>query len=289
MSSPSISLAIGPARVLIWALLLALLPLPDTTAAAEGSEKPLWELGLMAGGGLLPDYPAAAQNHFQWLALPYLAYRGKFLRSDKKGLLRGRFFKSDRVELDVSLKGSFPADSGDNEARRGMPDLDWLGEIGPRLQITLAKAARDAKVELELPLRAVFSTDFSSFDTRGAVFAPELAYQHERLFDFAEFKLSLGASYGTEKLAEYFYEVSDRYATATRAAYQAESGYIGSTLKLVMFKPLNRRWRLFAGLGADFHHGSANEQSPLYRDKTTMSVGFGFIWSALQSKQMVRE
>ncbi len=283
------SLSFGLVRLLAALSLFALLPLSPTPAAAEDSEKPLWELGLMAGGGLLPDYPAAAQNHFQWLALPYLAYRGKFLRSDKKGLLRGRFLKSERLELDVSLKGSFPADSEDNTARRGMPDLDWLGEIGPRLQIILAKAARDAKVELELPLRAVFSTDFSSFDSRGAVFAPELAYQHERFLDFAEVKLSLGASYGTEKLAEYFYEVSDRYATATRAAYQAESGYIGSSLKLVMFKPLNRRWRFFAGLGADFHHGAANEQSPLFRDKTTLSAGFGFIWSALQSRTMVRE
>ncbi len=279
----------GPPRLLVALLVLALLALPVAPAAAEGGEKPLWELGLMAGGGLLPDYPAAAQNHFQWLALPYFAYRGKFLRSDKKGLLRGRFFKSDRVELDISLKGSFPADSEDNTARRGMPDLDWLGEVGPRLQITLAKAARDAKVELEFPLRAVFSTDFSGLDSQGAVFAPELAYQHERFLDFAEVKLSLSASYGTEKLAEYFYAVPARYATASRAAYQAESGYMGSKLQLVMFKPLNRRWRLFAGLGADFHQGSANEKSPLFRDKTTMSVGFGFIWSVLQSRTMVRE
>ncbi|MDP6271590.1 MAG: MipA/OmpV family protein, partial [Alphaproteobacteria bacterium] len=187
-------------------LVLALLALPVAPAAAEGGEKPLWELGLMAGGGLLPDYPAAAQNHFQWLALPYFAYRGKFLRSDKKGLLRGRFFKSDRVELDVSLKGSFPADSEDNTARRGMPDLDWLGEVGPRLQITLARAARAAKIDLELPVRAVFSTDLSELSHRGFTFAPQLAYQHDGFGERdVNFKISLGVSFADQEMASYFY------------------------------------------------------------------------------------
>jgi len=130
-------------------------------AAAQEPAKPLFELGIAGGAGYVPDYPAADQSHLQYLALPYFAYRGKFLRSDEKGLLRGRFVRTRNVELDVSLSGSFAIDSDDNDARRGMPDLDYLGEVGPRLQITIARAARHAKIDLELPLRAVFSTGLS--------------------------------------------------------------------------------------------------------------------------------
>src|SRR5690606_39938878 len=60
--------------------------------------KPLWEVGVAGGAGWLPDYPAAGQNHFNGIALPYLVYRGEFLRADEKGLVRGRFVKSRDFE-----------------------------------------------------------------------------------------------------------------------------------------------------------------------------------------------
>ena len=119
-------------------------------AAAEGGQ-PLFELGLVGGGGYLPDYPAADESHLRGLALPYFAYRGEIIRSDEKGLLRGRLIQTDDIEFDISLNGSFPVDSDDNDDRRGLPDLDWLGEIGPRVQFTVARApGGSAKVDLEL-------------------------------------------------------------------------------------------------------------------------------------------
>lgn len=239
----------------------------------------------MGGGGYLPDYPAAGQNHFNGLALPYIAYRGEILRSDEKGLLRGRLMHTDDIEFDISLNGSFPVDSDDNDARRGLPDLDWLGEIGPRLQVVLARApAGSAKVELELPIRAVFSTDFSDWNYRGVVAAPEIAYQHRNfLGQDIQVKLGMGATFATVQLMEYFYEVAPRFATAARPAFTADSGYLGSKVQLVGFKALNDRWRAFAGLKVDLHHGAANEDSPLFKDKTTFSAGLGLVWSFYQS------
>ena len=38
------------------------------------------ELGIALGGGLVADYPAAAQSHAHGIVLPYLVYRGKTLR-----------------------------------------------------------------------------------------------------------------------------------------------------------------------------------------------------------------
>ena len=256
------------------------------TAAAEPEAKPLFELGIAGGGGYLPDYPAAGRSHFQGIALSYLAYRGAILRSDEKGLLRGRIVRSDRIELDVSLSGSFAADSDDNDARRDFPDLDYLGEIGPRLQITLARAPRAAKIDLELPVRAVFSSDLSDLRYRGLLAAPEIAYQHD---DFAgrglELKLGLAASFATTEFMDYFYEVEPRFATLARPAFAARSGYLGSRVQLSGTQHLGQRWRVFFAARADSHHGAANRRSPLFLERLTWSAGGGLIWSFFHSKR----
>jgi outer membrane scaffolding protein for murein synthesis (MipA/OmpV family) len=273
----------------LGALFLGLV-LAAPAARAQDEEKPFFELGFVLGAAYLPDYPAAAQNHLQPVVLPYFALRGDRIRSDERGLLRGSLFKTNRFEFDVSLDGAFPADSSENDARRGMEDLDWMGEAGPRLQITLVKAARDAKVDLEIPLRAVFSTDFRSLSGRGFDFEPTLAYQNDNfLMPRLEVKLSASATFATEDLMDYFYEVPSANATATRPRFNAKGGYLGSTLNLTLTRPVGQRFRLIAIARGDFHHGAENDQSPLFRDKTTFGGGIALIWSFFQSKRTVRE
>jgi MipA family protein len=274
-------------------LLLAFVLFPGLAskqALADDKSKPLWELGAVVGTGYLPDYPAAGQSHFQWAALPLLVYRGDILRAGDKGIVRGRLIHTDRVEFDISLSGSFPTDADDNTARNGMSDLDWLGEVGPRLQITLARAARDAKIDLELPVRAVLSTDFSNFDHQGFIFAPELAYQNDDFMGKGiELKLGLSMDFASEGLQDYFYEVPASFATASRATYNAKSGYMGSRLQLSAYKPLNDRWRVFSGINGQFHHGAANKSSPLFLNTSNVGLGFGVIWSFWQSDARVTE
>ena len=268
--------------------LFALLATGKTWAAAKS--KPLWELGGVIGAGYLPDYPAAGQSHFQWGALPLLIYRGEILRAGDKGLVRGRLYRSDRMEFDVSLSGSFPTDADDNNARQGMNDLDWLGEGGPRLQSTFARAAKAAKIDLELPVRAVLSTDFSSLEHQGFIFAPELAYQHDDFMGKGiELKLGLSLDFASEGLADYFYEVPTNFVTSTRSAYNAKAGFMGTRLQLSAYKPITDRWRVFAGINGEFHPGAANKSSPLFLNTSNVGVGFGVIWSFWQSDARVTE
>jgi outer membrane scaffolding protein for murein synthesis (MipA/OmpV family) len=259
----------------------------DTAGRSNAGEndRPLWEVGIGGGGGYVPDYPAAGENHVKALALPYLIYRGEFLRAGDKGIVRGRLLKTDRIDFDVSFDGSFSADSDDNDARQGMPDLDYLGEIGPRLQITLARAARDAKIDLELPLRAVFSSDFSEVKFRGVVFHPELAYQHANFLDTGVgLKLGIGPIFATEDLMDYFYEVSPTYATAARPVYDADGGYLGSQVGLRLTRPVGERIRLYGVFNAGIYPGATNEDSPLFREDYTYSAGIGMAWSFFQSE-----
>lgn len=105
----------------------------------RAADKALWELGIVGGGGYVPDYLAAGDSHAKGIGSPYIMYRGKFWRLGEKGIVRGRLAHKRNWGLDISLGGSYASDSDDNKARKGMPDLDWMAEIGPRLQVTRAR------------------------------------------------------------------------------------------------------------------------------------------------------
>ncbi len=283
----SVSFIVGVATMLVVTEpALAGKELHDLTLPApQRPPKPLFELGVVVGGAYLPDYPAAAQRHLNGIALPYFAFRGKIFRSDEKGLLRSRLVKTDRLEFDISLDGAFASDSDKNDARRGMPDLDWLGEVGPRLQWTVARAAHSAKVDLELAVRAAFSTDLSRIESRGYVFEPEIAYQHENfLQQNLEVKWSLGAVFATEDLMDYFYEVEPRFVSAARPTFDAKSGYLGTRSQLSLVKELGPRFSLLTAFRLDYLGGAENEDSPLFKNEVTFGAGAALVWSFYQSK-----
>jgi len=191
----------------------------------------LWELGIMGAGFYLPDYPAADQNHLRGLPLPWIVYRGKFFRGDEESV-RGRVLEVDRVEFDISAAGILEGQS----RPPGMPDLDWLGEIGPRLQVKLVRSADLAQapqLTFELPVRGVFSTDFGSAapDWRGVLIAPGLVWRKDDLFATGtDVRLATRAMFATQEFMDYSYTVEDRYARPGRPAYKADLGYLGSRL-----------------------------------------------------------
>src|ERR1700733_5804262 len=160
-------------RTLTTGAVLAALAFSHGTRAQTAEDKPLFEIGVLGAGATLPDYPASAQNHLHAIALPYLIYRGEFLQLSANSI-RGILFKSDRVNLDVSASGALS--SHDDDARKFMPGLDDMAQIGPRLNILVARDDMGGKLDFELLLRAVLSTDFKSVAYRGLDFAPEFSY-----------------------------------------------------------------------------------------------------------------
>lgn len=283
-------------KIYRWIYLL-LLTYPFTSLAGDLSDdiensnitRPLWEIGIGAGGGWIPDYPAAGQNHFKGLGFPFAVYRGDFLRvGDRRGPLRGRFLNTKRYEFDISLQAAFPVDSEDNDARRGMPDLDWIVGFGPQLKLKLFTNPGKNRLNLDIPVRAVFSTDFSSITNRGYVFSPRFTYRHENL---THQKLRLFAAVGpvfaTSKLMDYFYTVQPEFATAARPVYEAKSGYLGSELTLGLSTRHAKKLRFFLGTRIGIYKAAANEDSSLFRENLTIGVFGGFIWSVWQSQRRV--
>ena len=257
-----------------------------------GDGKPLWEFGVGAFSGWLPDYPAAGQNTVRTIAVPVPIYRGEIWRvggEENRGAVSGRFINKDRYEFDVSLSGAFPVDSGSNNARRDMPDLDFLFGIGPQLIFKLINEPGHRKLNLNLQARAVYSTDFSSIDSRGYVFNPKLNYTRKHVTDL-DLKVftSVGPIFATEKLMDYFYQVDPEFVTPTRPAYDADAGYLGSNMTLGVSKRFNKRFRLMLGTRLGIHTGATNDDSPLFKDELNVSVFSAFIWSIYQSEELAR-
>lgn len=279
---------------LLAVTMLGILPIHAESQAAEGpgNGKPLWEAGIGGFAGTLPDYPAAGENTFRALPVPILIYRGDILRvggEDSRGAISGRFIDNDQYEFDVSLSAAFPVDSDSNDARRDMPDLDFLFGIGPQLIIKLINEPGQRKLNLNLQARAIYSTDFSSLDHRGFVFNPKLSYSLKHVSDLdLGLSTSIGPVFGTERLMDYFYEVKPEYATSSRQAYDADAGYLGTNIGLGISKRFDRSVRLILGARLGVHNGATNDDSPLFKDKVNVSVFTAFAWTFFQSEERAR-
>ena len=270
--------------------LLPLLAPLLATLPATAQQLPVFEVGIAGGGGWTPAYPASNQNHWRGLAIPYLIYRGDLFRADEGGL-RARTRLADDIEISVSASGGFNASSNDITARQGMPDLDWLGEIGPNLRYTLWRGddpAEPRRILIDTPVRAVFSTDWSSVSFRGFTFAPDIAYEHVHfLSPFARLRLSAGVLFGTDRYTEYFYQVDPQYAQPGRAAYNARAGYVGSRVSVSYRLPLSERVSIVAGGRIENFSGAANADSPLFKSEWNFSVAAGFAISLWRSEARV--
>lgn len=254
----------------------------NTPAAAAPAPTglPLWEAGLATGAGYVPDYPGADRYRTRAAVLPFVTYRGPVLRIDGGGI-RGRLARSDDWELDLSANGAFNASN--NALREGMPDLDYLFGVGPQV-IYKGLDTWPGQPTLHLKLRAILSTDFSRIDTRGVSFDPELRWRIPQVAGTpATLSLSLQPSWASRSLQSYFYQVNPSEATATRPAYSASAGYMGTEVGLTLSHRPQREVSWFVTARLLSLHGAANTASPLLRDKSNFSVGAGVVWTPWRS------
>jgi outer membrane scaffolding protein for murein synthesis (MipA/OmpV family) len=169
--------------------------------------------------------------------------------------------------------------------------LDYLVEIGPKAKITVSKPTDTSRLLVDVPLRAAVSTNFSSqFQSRGAIFAPDLAYEERAIFGSKwSGRASIGAQFATAGLQRFYYEVEPEYAREGRPAYDARAGYLGATFTLATFRQLTPTFSVFVGLDVNDYDGAANVNSPLLRTRHDLGGAVGFAWSLGRSKQQVKD
>lgn len=243
---------------------------------------PLYEVGIAGGGGYLSDYPASNQGRIRTIFLPTVLYRGEIFKNDRKGT-RALFFESEYTSIDLSIGASFPANSKYNEARNGMDDLDWLGELGPRLNVDLYKK-NSWLVEVEFPVRFVFSTDFEFTKKRGYRFYPQLDIR-KKLNKNYQINFSLKMNWATESLNDYFYEVDGSDINPNRERYNAKAGYVGSYLSTFLTYKTDKFY-IIGGAQYGNYENSSNQNSPLYKSKEDTAVYMALNYFFYQSKEL---
>ena len=272
-------------KVAPLALLTAAALAAAAGTAARAEPRPLWEFGLGAGALVFNDYRGADTVHAYPVPVPYLVYRGKFLRSDHNGL-RGRLFDQDRVGLNLSVNGTTPVRS--DSARHGMPDLRPTLEVGPSLDVHLWKSA-DARVKLDLrlPARAAFTVEAAP-SMIGGFLAPHLNLDLAQRRGPDGWKLGLlaGPLFANRRYDAYFYGVAPQYAHADRPAFQAHGGYAGTQLIAALTRRYPSCW-LGAYLRHDTLAGASFADSPLVRRNRYWSGGFGVAWIIRRSARLV--
>jgi len=254
---------------------------------ADAEELPRWELGVGLGALSLPDYRGSDESSHRGVPLPYFVYRLEWLTADREGL-RADFYKSDAFEVTLSFSGFAPFFSDDNTAREGMPDLNYMVELGPSLDVRLWRSAGgDHRLGLVLPVRAAVELE-GGVHYQGWTFTPRLAWSY-RPSNHSDWNLIVqaGLMYGSQRYNQYFYSVDDQYATASRPAYQATSGYAGAMAQVA----LSRRFgdfRIIGFLRGDNLDGATFEDSPLVKTRNNVTAGFFLTWTFMQSEDRVQ-
>lgn len=254
-------------------------------AAALPAELPLWEFGLGAGALIFNDYRGADTTHAYPLPLPYFVYRGKLLQADRDGL-RGKLFRQERIELNLSVNATTPVRA--NSARAGMPDLRSTLEIGPSLNAHLWRSAdHRLALDLRLPARAAFTIEASP-RAIGWFCAPHLNLDVAQHAGPGGWKLGLltGPLFAERRYDDYFYSVAPAYAVPGRPAYAAPGGYAG-TQTLVSLTRRFPAWWAGAYLRHDTLGGASFEASPLVKRASYWSGGIGFAWMIASSARLL--
>ena len=273
----------------VRALLHAALLFSVAATGARAEQLPLWEAGAGISVIDFPDYRGSSERQTWVLPFPFIVYRGEYLKADERRGIRGLFYKTESIELDASYNGTVPVKSSENAARQGMPDLDPTLEVGPSLNISLLRSA-DSKstLELRLPVRAVFASDFSYVDFVGWVFQPTLNVDTRDFLGYPGLKLGLlaGPVYSSGEYNRYFYAVDPAFATASRPAYSPDGGNGGAQFIAALSKRFQDFW--IGGFAKwDTLNGAVFAGSPLVTAKQNFSAGLAMAWVIDKSKTRV--
>ncbi len=268
---------------LLAALLPALAPGAASAQSTTGPALPRWEACIAAGGGRIPDYPGADQSHWRAIVVPWLVYRGPIVSIDERGI-RSRFVDTSHWEFDLTATAAF--NTRNNERRSGMPELDYLFGIGPQLVYKGWEGAGGGGASAHFKLRAIQSTDFRRIDSRGGTASAELRWREFGVIGPGSvLTASVEPTWASRPLQRYFYGVGAGQATATRPAYEARAGYLGTEFGLSLRQRLTRELSWFVAADLNALQGAANRASPLLASKSNLSFGAGLVWTPWRSSE----
>jgi outer membrane scaffolding protein for murein synthesis (MipA/OmpV family) len=257
----------------------------STIASASTEEQPLWELGGGVAAFDLPHYLGADQSKAYVLPVPYFVYRGDYIRADRQGI-RGLIYNSEKLDLRMSLSGSLPVNSKDNDAREGMDDLDLMLEAGPTLQYILSKSSND-EWRIDLPVRGAFTVGGEFMRHQGWIFSPALHYERDLASGWIV-TTNIGPVYADQRYNAYFYDVDYEDVLNDRPYFQSSGGYLASRFAFGVRKRFGE-WFVGSFLRYYDLNNAANENSPLVKKDDYVSAGVFVGYVFAESKRRVKD
>ncbi len=263
----------------------------ETEAPAFAPEEPLWELRLGASALYGPAYPGSSEMMLNGVGAPLFVYRGERIRFGEYGAARAIAVADSRFEIDLSFDAAYSAE--DAEARAGMPELDYLFQIGPQAlwRVSDTGWTPEGRTEITafLPARAVAATDFKSIDHAGWLVEPSIMYRRQYNEELRHsWSMQLFASFADESLMDYWYGVAPQYATISRQAHEADGGYLATGFKASWARELTDDLQVFLTYQGRVFNGSANRDSALLEEDVTHAFSFSLVWKALKSRRSAR-
>jgi len=250
-------------------------------AYSETKSEPKLEVGIAGVGQYLADYRGSSEYHPHALPLPIILYDGDFLKIKRTGVY-GDLYSAPRWKLTLSAEGSLSSGSSSDKLRKGMPDLQSTGEVGPSLNFRLSGKDFEDGWALRLPVRAVFAVGFSGVKRVGYLANPQFTYRNSDIWNNWHFSNDIGFLYGSRAYHDYYYSVDQRYVTPERPFYRATSGYSGWYFESSVNKREGNWW-----WGAKLRYDNLSDavflDSPLVETKNYFALTFvvsRFIWSS---------
>lgn len=249
---------------------------------------PKWEFGLGPAYLSYPDYPGSNEQNQLLLPFPYIIYRGESFSINEQEITKP-FLKTPNLELDLSLSGSIPVSSKDNEMRAGMEDLDGSIGLGPVLKYRLYHHQL-SELKFELPIRAIIASDFERIHQEGWEANPGIFYYYRKALSHKQrIKVTVGATanFATAENNNYFYGVDSNDATLERPAYRATEGFTGMSYHLGLNYHFDQFWLGAFWRGLDMSQ-AVYKESPLVETQFSHMFGLTMTWNFMKSTEMVK-
>ena len=241
-----------------------------------------WAIGVGLGVFDYHLYPGAKQTNQLILPVPYFTFRSPKFEIDRG--IKGFLYNSEKMVLDISADFGLPVDSDDTLARKGMPNLDLVLQLGPSLEFMLNdKNTNYFDVRFEIPVRAAFAIDVGSVENIGYLVEPRLTFNHGRSSRTGlSHKVLIGLKFATQDFHAYYYDVAPEFSTATRAEFKSDAGFGGSFVNYRISWKTND-FVYWAFVRYQSLRGAEFEDSPLVLQHDYYFLGAGFAWIFAQS------
>lgn len=249
--------------------LLLLTLLCQSVLAAEDY---VLEIGAGLVAGQIPVYPGAADDYDFILPFPYFYYEDKNLKLERNALA-GNLLDKGPWRLRITGSGALPVREDKSSAREGMPELGWVGHLGPQIEYQLSDAA---SVQWRVHKAVAWDDKLQSIGWLSELalgWGSDLAIRRGTL----RLESQLSANFASAAHQDYYYGVSDQYVRVERPDYEARSGlaHLGLSVGLTW---RYRQW--WVGAYAKYYNltHAANLDSPLLEETDQVNAGIAIAW-----------